>query len=91
MSGKNNTGVSEGSVLGPLLFLIHINDLPDGLNSICKTFADETSLFSEVFNMNESTNYLNTDLEKISQWAYQWKIQFNPDRNKQANEVIFSQ
>ena len=91
MSGKNNTGVSEGSVLGPLLFLIHINDLPDGLTSICKIFADETSLFSEVFNMNESTNYLNTDLEKISQWAYQWKKQFNPDRNKQANEVIFSQ
>ena len=91
MSGKKNTGVSEGSVLGPLLFLIHTNDLPDGLISIFKIFADDTSLFSKVFNINESTNYLNTDLEKISQWVYQWKIQFNPDLNKQANEVIFSQ
>ena len=91
MSGKKNTGVSEGSVLGPLLFLIHTNDLPDGLISICKIFADDTSLFSKVFNTNESANYLNTDLEKISQWVYQWKIQFNPDLNKQANEVIFSQ
>ena len=87
---KINSGVPQGSVLGPLLFLIYINDLPDGLASICKIFADDTSLFSKVININESANDLNIDLEKISQWAYQWKMQFNPDPNKQANEVIFS-
>ena len=83
-------GVPQGSVLGPLLFLIYINDLPDGLTSLCKIFADDKSLFSEVHNINKSANELNGDLENISQWAYQWKMQINPDPNKQANEVIFS-
>ena len=87
---KINSGVPQGSVLGPLLFLIYINDLPDGIISMCKIFADDTSLFSKVLDINKSVTELNTDLEKISQWAYQWKMQFNPDPNKQANEVIFS-
>ena len=41
-------------------------------------------------NVNKSSNELNCDLEKVSNWANQWKMQFNPDPNKQANEVIFS-
>ena len=87
---KINSGVPQGSVLGPLLFLIYINDLPDGITSICKIFADDTSLFSKVQDINKSANELNCDLEKVSNWAYQWKMQFNPDPNKQTNEVIFS-
>ena len=85
------SGVPQGSVLGPLLLLIYINDLPDGITSICKIFADDTSLFSKVLEVNKSVAELNADLEKINQWAYQWKMQFNPDSNKQANEIIFSQ
>ena len=81
------SGIPQGSVLGPLLFLIYINDLPDGINSLCKIFEDDTSLFSKVYDILSN---LNDDLEKISYWAYQWKMQFNPDPNKQANEVIFS-
>ena len=45
--------------------------------------------FSKVLDVNESTKKLNFDLEKISKWAFQWKMQFNPDPNKQASEVIF--
>ena len=70
--------------------MIFINDLPDGITSICKIFADDTSLFSKVYDIDISAKELNSDLEKISKWAFQWKMQFNPDPNKQANEVIFS-
>ena len=83
-------GVPQGSVLGLLLFLIYINDLPDGINSLWKIFADDTSLFSKVYDMHKSTSKLNDDLEKISYWAYQGKMQFNPDPTKEANEAIFS-
>ena len=82
--------VPQGSILGPLLFLIYINDLPDGLSSTAKLFVDDTSLFSIVHNPNESTKYLNLDLSVISQWAYQWKMLFNPDPKKPADEAIFS-
>ena len=56
---------------------------------MCKLFANDTSLFSKVLDVNKSVTELNTDLEKISQWSYQWKMQFNLDPNKQANKIIF--
>ena len=83
-------GVPQGSVLGPLLFLIYINDLPDGIYSLCKVFADDTSIFSKVHNKHLSQTNLNNDLRNITEWAFQWKMQFNPDPNKQANEVYFT-
>ena len=87
---KINSGVPQGSVLGPPLFLIYINDLQDGIMSICKTFADNTSLFSKIINTRNSQNTLNSDLEIIKNWVYQWKMQLNPDPKKQTNEIIFS-
>ena len=83
-------GVPQGSVLGPLLFLIYINDLPEGLNSEVKLFADDTSLFSIVNCVNTSASTLNSDLLKIQDWAHRWEMSFNPDRTKQAQETIFS-
>ena len=75
-------GVSQGSILGLLLFLIYINDLADGLSSNIKLFADDTSLFSVIHDSGITTLELN--LSRIKQWAFQWKLSFNPDPNKQA-------
>ena len=85
-----NAGIPQGSILDPLLSLIYINDLADGLSSNAKLFADDTSLFSVVHNSNTTTKELNNDLVKISRWAYQWKMSFNPDPSKQDQEVLFS-
>ena len=83
-------GVPQGSILGPLLFLIFINDLPVNLQSTVKIFADDTSLFSFVLDPLRSANILNDDLRRISEWANQWKMSFNPDPTKQAIEIYFS-
>ena len=85
-----NAGVPQGSVLGPLFFLIYINDLADALSSNAKLFADDTSLFSFVHDVDTSANELNNDLYQINKWAFQWKMSFNPDPSKQAQEIIFS-
>ena len=84
------SAVPQSSVIGPLLFLIYINDLPNGLNSICKIFADDRSIFSEVLDKDKSQRDLNNDLSIKSEWTFQWKMQFKTDPSKEANEVYFS-
>ena len=84
-------GVPQGSVVGPLFFLVYINDLIDDISSDAKLFADDTSLFTVVYDEITSLNQLNRDLKIISEWAYQWKMQFNPDINKQVVQIIFPQ
>ena len=84
------SGVPQGSVLGPLLFLVYINDLENNIKSNIKFFADDTMVFSLVHDPKTSFDDLNNDLITIQQWAYQWKMEFNPDPSKQAIEVLFS-
>ena len=83
-------GVSQGSILAPLLFLIYINDLSDGLSSNAKLFADNASLFFPVIHDSVIvTSEFNSDLARIKQWTFQWKMSFNPELNKQAQKVFF--
>ena len=84
------SGVLQGSVLGPLLFLIYINDLEIEIKSKVNFFADDTMIYSVVHNPT-LTAVLNHDLEIISQRAHQWKMSVNPEHSKHAVEILFSQ
>ena len=96
LNGQNSTWVNveaevpQGSILGPLLFLIYTNDLPETLVLNPELFADDTSLFSVIFDKDLSAKNLNNDLNRINNWAFQWKMSFDPDPNKQVQEVLFS-
>ena len=76
------SGLPYGSILGPLLFHIYINDLERNIKSNIKCFADDTMLCSLV---KDPEIILVTTL-----WADQWKLEINPDHTKQATEVLFS-
>ena len=60
------------------------------MSSNCKLFADDTSFFSFVHDVSISSSELNSDLANISEWAFKWKMSFDPDPSKPAQEVTFS-
>ena len=72
------SGVPQGSVLGPLLFLLYINDLPNGLNSIVKLFADDLKLIGNA----KFPNLIEQDLRLLEDWENQWLLRFNPTKCK---------
>ena len=70
--------------------MIDINGLTENLKSNQKLFADDASLFTIINDPNTTAKQLCEDLDKIAEWAFQWKMSFNPDPSKQAQRVIIT-
>ena len=77
-----NAGVPQGSILGPLLFLLYINDVVQDIQSCVRLFADDTSLYIIVENPNDAAMLLNSDLETIYKWAETWLVKINPSKSE---------
>ena len=71
-------GVSQGSILGPLLFFLFINDIVRDIGSSIRLFADDTSLYIIVEDPIVAAELLNADLEKIAEWALKLLVKLNP-------------
>ena len=77
---KIKSGVPQGSVLGPLLFLIYINDLPNCvLDSVCRLFADDCILFQRIRSCHDS-NKLQADLDQLKKWENIWLMEFHTSK-----------
>ena len=70
------SGLLQGSVLGPILFIVYINDFDVNLNSYVLKFADDAKVFSEVSSLDEVAN-LQSDLDKLYKWSEDWQMLFN--------------
>ena len=77
-------GVPQGSVLGPLLFLIFINDLPNEMSNHVKLFADDTTLFLEFDSQNNIAMEASQqrDIKMLEKWAKKWLVTFNPSKTE---------
>lgn len=73
------SGVPQGSVLGPCLFLLYINDLPDTLETNSRLFADDTAVYCKISTANDH-NALQQDLDSLATWEQKWDMQFHPDK-----------
>ena len=75
------SGVPQGSVLGPVLFLAFINDLPSVITTKSKIFADDTKMYHPILSLIDY-NCMQTDLEKLSNWSQEWLLGFNSKKCK---------
>ena len=77
--GSGISGIPQGSVLGPLLFVVYINDLLDNISSAGLMFADDTKIF-RLISSREDALELQSDIAKLEDWSNTWQLRFNPDK-----------
>jgi hypothetical protein len=75
------SGVPQGSVLGPVLFLLFVNDLPGAISTKCKLFADDTKVYHPILSLLDYEN-LQNDINNLTMWSNQWLLGFNEDKCK---------
>ena len=73
------SGVAQWSNLGPMLFILYVNDLPDTLESTVELFADDTKLYSSIKNLNDC-RVVQGDLNKLASWSREWLLNFNASK-----------
>ena len=71
------SGIPQGSVLGPLLFVLYINDLPEQVTSNVFLFADDTKELRKVTSLEDAVT-LQSDFEALERWSDKWLLEFNP-------------
>ncbi|KAK3771263.1 hypothetical protein RRG08_024342 [Elysia crispata] len=77
--GQVTSGIPQGSVLGPILFVIYINDLPNEVESEVRIFADDTKLFTQS-NEQRDREILQADFDRLHQWSVAWLLNFHPEK-----------
>ena len=75
------SGIPQGSVLGPILFVIYINDLPEAVESPAKIFADDTKMYRPVPDEDESRRF-QMDITSLGNWSHKWQLPFNATKCK---------
>ena len=73
-------GVPKGTILGPILFLIYINDLPNEILSPVRLFADDTKIYRKLSDIESDTSKIQADLNRMSEWTKIWQLSFNPGK-----------
>jgi hypothetical protein len=73
------SGIPQGSVLGPILFVMFINDLPQQVQTNVRMFADDTKLFART-DTEEGINNLQEDLDRLQAWSDKWLLKFHPEK-----------
>ena len=77
-SGKS--GIPQGTILGPISFIMYVNNISTGVSSTVKLYADDTKLYRQIESIPDDRYVLQSDLFRLTEWCKTWQLKFNPDK-----------